>query len=68
MPAQPPQQHAGYEIFYEPESSGWRYRAADSVDSPLSYRSAFLARKAIDELGTGAVATKKTTKRGQPAR
>ena len=42
-------EHAGYEIFYEPAVSGWRYRAADEVASPLSYRSAFLARKAVDE-------------------
>ena len=43
------QEHAGYEIFYEPAVSGWRYRAADAAASPLSYRSAFLARKAVDE-------------------
>jgi hypothetical protein len=41
--------HAGYEIFYEPAVSGWRYRGADAAPSPLSYRSAFLARKAVDE-------------------
>jgi hypothetical protein len=45
------EQHAGYEVFYAPEVSGWRYRAADSAASELSYRSAFLARKAIDSLG-----------------
>ena len=40
--------HRGYEIFYEPVVTGWRYRGPDSVTSPLSYRSAFLARKAVD--------------------
>ena len=42
------QEHAGYEIFYEPAVSGWRYRAPDASASALSYRSAFLARKAVD--------------------
>jgi hypothetical protein len=45
----PTHEHAGHEIFYEPAVSGWRYRAADAAASPLSYRSAFLARKAVDE-------------------
>jgi hypothetical protein len=43
------QEHEGYEIFYEPAVSGWRFRGADDAASPLSYRSAFLARKAVDE-------------------
>ena len=47
-----PQEHEGYEIFYEPTVSGWRFRGADEAASPLSYRSAFLARKAVDELAT----------------
>jgi hypothetical protein len=42
------QEHAGHEIFYEPAVSGWRYRAPDTAASTLSYRSAFLARKAVD--------------------
>lgn len=42
--------YAGFEIFYVPDVSGWRFRAAaDAAPSALSYRSAFLARKAIDE-------------------
>jgi hypothetical protein len=54
----PSQSHAGFEIYFEPRVSGWRYRADESAPSPLSYRSAFLARKAVDELanGNGAVA------------
>ena len=64
VPAQLPQEHAGYEIFFEPAVSGWRYRAADGAGSSLSYRSAFLARRAVNELGAGAPAAKKPTKRG----
>jgi hypothetical protein len=49
-PAQAPDsvEYAGFEIFYAPEVSGWRFRAPDAAPSVLSYRSAFLARKAID--------------------
>jgi hypothetical protein len=50
--AHPTQPHAGFEIFYEPSLSGWRYRAPDAAPSALSYRSAFLARKAVDQLAT----------------
>ena len=42
--------HLGYEIFYVPEVSGWHYRGPDSAASLESYRSVFLARKAIDNL------------------
>lgn len=48
----PSQEHAGYEIFYVPAVSGWHFRDRDSIASPLSYRSVFLARKAIDKLAT----------------
>jgi len=41
--------YSGFEIFYVPQVSGWRFRAnADAPPSALSYRSVFLARKAID--------------------
>jgi hypothetical protein len=57
--------HRGFEIYYVPELSGWQFRAPDSGPSPLSYRSTFLARKAIDEItapvdgsGTTSAATK----------
>ena len=54
---QPPsEEHAGYEIFFEPAVSGWRYRGKDDAASQLSYRSAFLARKAVDGLGNGETA------------
>lgn len=42
--------HLGYEIFYVPEVSGWHFRGPDSAASLESYRSVFLARKAIDNL------------------
>jgi hypothetical protein len=56
-------QHAGHEIFYEAAVSGWRYRGADAAASQLSYRSAFLARKAVDEQGHGGAAAGAPTKR-----
>lgn len=43
------QDHQGYEIFYVPEVNGWHFRGPD-VTSAESYRSVFLARKAIDHL------------------
>lgn len=42
--------HNGFEIFFEPAVNGWLYRTPDAEPSPESYRSAFLARKAIDQL------------------
>jgi hypothetical protein len=50
----PSVKHAGFEIYYVPEVSGWQYRAPDSTTSALSYRSVFLARKAVDEVADGA--------------
>jgi len=62
----PSEKHAGFEIFFEPAVSGWRYRGPDEAASTLSYRSAFLARKAVDQLpegGTPVAATKKASKK-----
>jgi hypothetical protein len=42
-------EHAGSEIFYDPDVTGWRYRPVDGAASARSYRSAFLARRAVDE-------------------
>ena len=42
--------HQGFEIFYVPEVNGWQYRLPDAPVSAESYRSVFLARKAIDKL------------------
>jgi hypothetical protein len=66
-PVPPSEEHAGYEVYYEPEVSGWRYRDADSAPSQLSYRSAFLARKAIDELGTKSDAKPSAKSKGAKA-
>jgi len=64
----PSEEHAGFEIFFEPAVSGWRYRGPDEAASPLSYRSAFLARKAVDQLpegGTPVAASKKASKKNK---
>ena len=54
----PSQVYAGFEIFFDPAVSGWYYRPAeadaDSDASRQSYRSAFLARKAVDAIADGA--------------
>jgi hypothetical protein len=44
--------HNGYQIFYVPEVNGWYFRGPDSETSAESYRSVFLARKAIDQLAS----------------
>ena len=65
--AEPQQTHAGYEIFFEPAVSGWRYRGPDSAPSPLSYRSAFLARKAVDQVRANAEQKRSSRTSHQPA-
>ncbi len=56
VPAAAPQaseEYAGFEIFYDPAVSGWYYRAPEgAAASPQSYRSVFLARKAVDRVAT----------------
>lgn len=42
--------HQGFEIYYVPEVNGWHFRGPDDTTSTESYRSVFLARKAIDHL------------------
>lgn len=44
-----PEERSGFQIFYVPELSGWQYRDPDDRTSPVSYRSLFLARKAVDK-------------------
>ena len=47
----PAEEHRGYEIFYAPGKRSWYYRAdADAATSQASFRSAFQARRAIDEM------------------
>jgi hypothetical protein len=64
----PAEEHRGFEILYIPEVSGWQFRGPDETLSPDSYRSAFLARKAVDAIAEGtasattrARSTKKTS-------
>jgi hypothetical protein len=42
--------HEGFEIYYVPEVNGWQFRGPEAPESVESYRSVFLARKAIDRL------------------
>jgi hypothetical protein len=54
----------GWEIFYAPEVSGWRVRAAEDADFlPDSYRSLFLARKAVDQLAENPPAARSAKRR-----
>ena len=49
--AQPSEQYEHYEIFFVPSENSWYYRAPDTdgAVSPESYRSAFQARRAVNE-------------------
>ena len=44
------EEHNGWEILYVPAVSGWQVRPPQADVIEGSYRSAFLARKAVDEL------------------
>ena len=47
----PSEEHRGYEILYVAGQRSWHYRAdAGAPVSATSYRSAFQARRAIDQL------------------
>jgi hypothetical protein len=48
-PAHPSEEHQGWEIFYVPAVSGWQVRQPEAEVLEGSFRSAFLARKAVDE-------------------
>ncbi|MGH2457061.1 MAG: hypothetical protein ACRDHD_12495 [Candidatus Limnocylindria bacterium] len=48
--------HNGFEIFFAPAVNGWQFRSPDLAPSRESYRSVFLARKAIDSLPPAEVA------------
>jgi hypothetical protein len=58
----PSEERAGYEIFYVPALNGWQVRSDDEALSTESYRSIFLARKAVDDLA-GAATTKESKSR-----
>jgi hypothetical protein len=45
-----PEERLGWEIFYVPAVTGWRVRQPDTTALAASYRSLFLARKAVDAL------------------
>jgi hypothetical protein len=44
------EERQGWEIFYVPAVTGWQVRAPESEALPDSYRSLFLARKAVDQM------------------
>lgn len=49
--ARPSEEHRGYEILYVAGERSWYFRAdANAPRSKKSYRSAFQARRAIDEM------------------
>jgi hypothetical protein len=52
----PSEERAGFEIFYVPELNGWQVRSNDEAASAESYRSVFLARKAVDDLAAAGAA------------
>lgn len=47
------EERQGWEIFYVPALTGWQVRAPESQALPDSYRSLFLARKAVDRMAGG---------------
>lgn len=63
-PSVEPEARNGWEIFYAPEVSGWRVRAPEAAALPDSYRSLFLARKAVDQMA-GDPSTARPAKRGR---
>jgi hypothetical protein len=62
-PVPPPEEHNGFEIYFEPAVNGWQVRGPDAGPSE-SYRSVFLARKAIDGK-EGATVAAPARKRGR---
>jgi hypothetical protein len=53
--------HNGFEILFAPAVNGWLYRGPDAPVSRESFRSVFLTRKAIDNLGSASVASPPAT-------
>ena len=54
-PAHDPEQRSGFEIVYVPNLNGWQIRSEGEPLSAESYRSAFLARKAVDEAAASGI-------------
>jgi hypothetical protein len=46
--AEPSQEHRGHEVYFVPAERSWYFRESPDVLPRESYRSAFLARRAID--------------------
>jgi hypothetical protein len=63
VPELPDEEHQGWEIFFVPALSGWQIRQPDATPLPESYRSLFLARKAVDEMIANPPAAKPTKRR-----
>ena len=57
---QPDEVREGWAIYFVPELSGWQIRQPDAGAMPDSYRSLFLARKAVDEMIANPPAPKPT--------
>ena len=51
----PVEERAGFEIVYVPALNGWQIQADGTPTSAESYRSAFLARKAADDLASAPI-------------
>lgn len=47
-PAEPSQEHRGHEVYFVPAQRSWYFRDSPDVLPRESYRSAFLAKRAID--------------------
>jgi len=63
LPQPADEERAGWQIFYVPELSGWQIRQPDAAPAPDSYRSLFLARKAVDQMGANASPERPTKRR-----
>lgn len=58
------EERQGWEISYVPAVSGWQVRAPEAATLPDSYRSLFLARKAVDRMAANP-SSAKASKRGK---
>jgi hypothetical protein len=47
-PAESAQEHRGHEVYFVPAERSWYFRESPDVLPRASYRSAFLAKRAID--------------------